>query len=71
MSPMKIGKVLDNVQLITCKLYRFRHDILLILYLSTQLFVRLVPAGETEFAKDAVFGYQSSNLRDVKPSPEI
>ncbi|AQK83634.1 uncharacterized protein LOC100280420 [Zea mays] len=24
---------------------------------------RLIPAGETEFAKDAVFGYKSSNLR--------
>lgn len=24
----------------------------------------LVPAGETEFARDATFGYQSSNLRD-------
>lgn len=24
----------------------------------------LVPAGETEFARDAVFGYRSSNLRD-------
>jgi len=27
---------------------------------------RLVPAGDTEFAKDAAFGYKSSNLRDVK-----
>jgi uncharacterized protein YgbK (DUF1537 family) len=26
---------------------------------------RLVPAGETEFAKDASFGYKSSNLREV------
>lgn len=26
---------------------------------------RLVPAGETEFAKDAAFGYKSSNLREV------
>ena len=26
---------------------------------------RLVPAGETEFAKDAAFGYRSSNLREV------
>jgi hypothetical protein len=26
----------------------------------------LVPAGDTEFAKDAAFGYKSSNLRDVK-----
>ncbi|KAI5660288.1 hypothetical protein M9H77_29081 [Catharanthus roseus] len=25
---------------------------------------RLVPAGETEFAKDAAFGYKSSNLRE-------
>ncbi|CAL9133503.1 unnamed protein product [Musa textilis] len=25
---------------------------------------RLVPAGETEFAKDAAFGYRSSNLRE-------
>lgn len=25
----------------------------------------LVPAGETEFAKDASFGYKSSNLREV------
>ncbi|KAL6001466.1 hypothetical protein ACLOJK_007204 [Asimina triloba] len=25
---------------------------------------RLVPAGETEFSKDAVFGYRSSNLRE-------
>jgi hypothetical protein len=25
---------------------------------------QLVPAGETQFAKDATFGYQSSNLRD-------
>ena len=24
----------------------------------------LVPAGETQFAKDATFGYKSSNLRD-------
>ncbi|KAL6576382.1 hypothetical protein OROHE_000163 [Orobanche hederae] len=24
----------------------------------------LVPAGETEFAKDASFGYKSSNLRE-------
>lgn len=27
---------------------------------------RLVPAGDTEFAQDAVFGYQSSNLREVR-----
>jgi hypothetical protein len=27
---------------------------------------RLVPAGDTEFAKDASFGYKSSNLREVK-----
>lgn len=27
---------------------------------------RLIPAGETEFAKDASFGYKSSNLREVK-----
>lgn len=26
---------------------------------------RLVPAGDTEFAKDAAFGYKSSNLREV------
>lgn len=26
---------------------------------------RLVPAAETEFAKDAAFGYTSSNLREV------
>ena len=26
---------------------------------------RLIPAGETEFAKDAAFGYKSSNLRQV------
>lgn len=26
---------------------------------------RLVPAGETEFARDAAFGYKSSNLREV------
>lgn len=25
----------------------------------------LVPAGDTEFAKDAAFGYKSSNLREV------
>lgn len=25
----------------------------------------LVPAGDTEFAKDASFGYKSSNLREV------
>jgi uncharacterized protein YgbK (DUF1537 family) len=25
---------------------------------------RLVPAGETEFAKDAAFGYRSSNLKE-------
>jgi hypothetical protein len=28
---------------------------------------RLVPAGDTEFAKDAAFGFKSSNLREVKP----
>jgi len=28
-------------------------------------YCRLVPAGETEFAKDASFGYKSSNLREV------
>lgn len=28
--------------------------------------IRLVPAGDTEFAKDAAFGYKSSNLREVK-----
>jgi hypothetical protein len=28
-------------------------------------FSRLVPAGDTEFAKDAVFGYKASNLREV------
>ena len=36
---------------------------------SRQLFFmscRLVPAGETEFAKDASFGYKSSNLREVR-----
>lgn len=27
---------------------------------------RLVPAGDTEFAKDAAFGYKASNLREVK-----
>ncbi|KAG6544866.1 hypothetical protein Mapa_013556 [Marchantia paleacea] len=26
----------------------------------------LVPAGKTEFAKDAVFGYKSSNLREAR-----
>lgn len=26
---------------------------------------RLVPAGDTEFAKDAVFGYKASNIREV------
>lgn len=26
---------------------------------------RLVPAGETEFSKDAAFGYKSSNLCEV------
>lgn len=29
------------------------------------VFIRLVPAGDTEFAKDAVFGYKASNLREV------
>lgn len=28
-------------------------------------FYRLVPSGDTEFAKDASFGYKSSNLREV------
>lgn len=28
--------------------------------------IRLIPAGDTEFAKDAAFGYKSSNLREVK-----
>jgi hypothetical protein len=28
-------------------------------------FSRLVPAVDTEFAKDAVFGYKASNLREV------
>lgn len=30
---------------------------------------RLIPAGETEFAKDAAFGYKSSNLREVHTFP--
>lgn len=28
-------------------------------------FFRLVPAGQTEFSKDAAFGYKASNLREV------
>ena len=40
---------------------------------------RLVPAGETEFARDASFGYSASNLRDWVeektagriPAPEV
>lgn len=32
---------------------------------------RLVPAGDTEFAQDAVFGYQSSNLREVRSCIEV
>lgn len=32
---------------------------------AADLIYSLIPAGETEFAKDAAFGYKSSNLRQV------
>lgn len=33
-------------------------------------FFRLVPAGQTEFSKDAAFGYKASNLREVCLIPQ-
>lgn len=36
------------------------------IHIGSHLFLfSLVPAGDTEFAKDAVFGYKASNLREV------
>lgn len=42
------------------------HDYMLICYSMDDGDIRLIPAGDTEFAKDAAFGYKSSNLREVK-----
>lgn len=39
---------------------------MLIYYSMDDVIIRLIPAGDTEFAKDAAFGYKSSNLREVK-----
>lgn len=43
----------------------FQHSLLLL----CSWVCRLVPAGDTEFAKDAAFGYKCSNLREVRNFP--
>ncbi|KZV41681.1 hypothetical protein F511_25504 [Dorcoceras hygrometricum] len=40
------------------------HNIHLLEQVKKHCVYRLIPAGETEFAKDASFGYKSSNLRE-------